>query len=88
MEARHAPLLVWALPVLTDTEVTRWQTITLIGLGTPDPHAAGHPVGDVHVGAGTCDDGHAAGILLVHEFLVFGVYPSRNSPGVPSAVEA
>jgi hypothetical protein len=29
-EARHAPLLVWALLVLTDTEVTRWQTITLI----------------------------------------------------------
>jgi hypothetical protein len=58
------------------------------GLSTPDPHTADHPVGAVHVGAGTCDDGHAAGILLFHEFLVFGVYPSRNSPGVPSAVEA
>ncbi|MFI5476894.1 hypothetical protein ACIA6D_42895 [Streptomyces cacaoi] len=30
MEARQVPLLVWVLLVLTDTEVTRWQTITLI----------------------------------------------------------
>ncbi|MCX4993503.1 hypothetical protein [Streptomyces sp. NBC_00568] len=87
MEARHTPLLVWALLVLTDTEVTRWQTITLIRRAC-DPHTADHPFGDVHGGAGTCDDGHGAGILLVHEFLVFGVYLSMNSPGVPSAVEA
>ncbi|MEU0435209.1 hypothetical protein ABZ153_26860 [Streptomyces sp. NPDC006290] len=87
MDARHAPLLVWALPVPTDTVVTRWRTTTLIRRAR-DPHTADHPVGDFHVGAGTCDDGHAAGILLVHDFLVFGVYPSMNSPGVPSALEA
>lgn len=42
---------------------------------------------DVHVGAGTCDDGRSAGLLLFHGSLVLGMPLSRNSPGFPSAVE-
>jgi len=42
----------------------------------------------MYTSAPVSGDGHAAGILSVHEFSGFGVYSSRNSPGVPSAVEA
>lgn len=89
MEARHAPLLVWALLVLTDTEVTRWQSITLIRRAWARPIRT-RPITPLGLSMSAPVPAMTATRPEFSWFtsFVFGVYPSRNSPGVPSAVEA
>ena len=83
------PLLVWALPVLTDTEVTRCQTIALIRRARARLVRI-LPITPLGVSMSAPVSAMTATRLEFSwfTFLVFCPSPSGNSPGVPSAVEA